>query len=100
MRLLTSDAEHHVIESPDLQLVIHAIPAPIAATIVIATPPQPREEQAIKLFFSVPSLEAAERSAAALGGSLFGPQYDGPGFAVRNGCDLEGNIFQLREWRA
>ena len=97
MRLLGADAEHHVIASADMQLVIHAIPAHIAATFEIATPPAPREEQAIKLFFTVPSLAAAAVQAASLGGALFGPEYAGPGFRVRNGYDPEGNIFQVRE---
>lgn len=97
MRLLSADREHHVIESAEIQLVIHAIPPHIAVTIAIAAPPEPREEQAIKLFFTVPSLSGAETVAASLGGRLFGDAYQGPGFKVRNGCDPEGNILQLRE---
>jgi predicted enzyme related to lactoylglutathione lyase len=99
MRVLKADAEHEVIESDDLQLVMHAIPAHIAASIVIASPPQPRAEQAIKLFFTVPSLREAAELAAALGGALFGETYAGPGFNARNGYDPEGNIFHLREDR-
>ena len=97
MQLLSADSEHHVIESADIQLVIHAIPPHIAATIAIATPPEPREEQAIKLFFTVPSLSRAETVAASLGGKLFGQEYAGPGFKVRNAYDPEGNILQVRE---
>ncbi len=97
MTLLNADAEHHVMESADFQLILHAIPPHIAATVEIATPPEPREEQAIKLFFTVPSLSAAAETAASLGGSLFGQEYEGPGFRVRNGLDPEGNIFQVRE---
>lgn len=97
MQLLVADTEHHVIESADIQLIIHAIPPHIASTFSIATPPVPREEQAIKLFFTVPSLSAAQTVAASLGGALFGHEYAGPGFKVRNGYDPEGNILQLRE---
>lgn len=97
MRVLRADDEHHVIESADMQLIIHAIPPHIAATFAIASPPQLREEQAIKLYFTVPTLVAAESTAKELGGALFGPVYPGPGFKVRNGYDPEGNIFQLRE---
>jgi predicted enzyme related to lactoylglutathione lyase len=97
MRLLHATDEIQVIESSDMQLLIHAIPAQVAATITIAKPPQPREEQAIKLFFTVPSLAEAEATARLLGGDLFGPRYAGPGFTVRNGYDPEGNIFQVRE---
>jgi predicted enzyme related to lactoylglutathione lyase len=96
MRLLHADAEHHVIESPDMQLLVHAIPPHIAATITLPAPVLPREDQSIKLFFTVPSLAAAEALVGRLGGALFGPQYPGPGITIRNGHDPEGNVFQLR----
>lgn len=97
MKLLLGDAHHHVLESPDFQIIIHAISPAVAATFTIESPPVPREETAIKLFFTVPSLAAAATTARSLGGDLFAPQWVGPGFVVRNGCDDEGNIFQLRE---
>jgi hypothetical protein len=43
------------------------------------------------------SLAGAASVAASLGSSLFGPEYTGPGFKVRNGCDPEGNVLQVRE---
>ena len=98
MRLLAADTQHHVIASDDAQLIIHAIPPHIAATVRVTEPPRVREEQAIKPFFSVRSLEASALAATALGGAVFGPMYSGPGFAVRNAHDPEGNVFQLREW--
>jgi predicted enzyme related to lactoylglutathione lyase len=97
MTLLLADSEHHVIESEDIQLVIHAIPEHLASTITISSPPVPREQQAIKLFFTVRSLEDAAQEARARGGRVFGPEYAGPGFRVRNAYDLEGNIFHVRE---
>ena len=100
MTLRHADAEHHVIDSADMQLIIHAIPPHIADTFSHSSPPKPREEQAIKLFFTVPSLSVAARVAGSLGGGVFGPEYSGPGFKVRNGYDSEGNIFQVREGAA
>jgi predicted enzyme related to lactoylglutathione lyase len=97
MSLLHANAELHVIASADFQLLIHALPAHIAASLRIAVPPEQREDQAIKLFFSVANLEAAALTARTLGGDLFGPEYAGPGFKMRNAYDLEGNVFQLRE---
>lgn len=97
MRLLVADGEHHVIESADFQLMIHAIPPHIASTFEIATPPDLREEQAIKLFFTVADLSAAEGTARLLGGGVFEKSIQGPGFVARNGHDPEGNIFQLRQ---
>jgi predicted enzyme related to lactoylglutathione lyase len=97
MTRLAADDEHHVLESPDLQLVVHAIPPHIAATFAIAVPPERREEQAIKLFFTVDSLARAAAVARSLGGELFDGGWSGPGFTARNGMDPEGNVFQLRE---
>ncbi len=48
-------------------------------------------------FFTVPSISGAQAVAASLGGALFGQEYAGPGFKVRNGCDPEGNVLQVRE---
>ncbi len=97
MRLLEAGPAHHVIAGAGMQLVIHAIPAPIAATIELASPPVPREEQAIKLLFTVQSLELAQRQAVALGGGMLGQGYTAAQLSVRDGFDSEGNIFQLRE---
>ena len=97
MTLLNATAEMHVLESPDFQLLIHAIPLHIAREIEVSTPPQPREETPIKLFFTVPSLGAAATLAQQLGGRVMEQSWSGPGFTVRNAMDPEGNIFQLRE---
>lgn len=96
-RVLHADSEHRVLQSPDVQLIIHAIPAQFAEAIAIASPPTPREAQAIKPFFTVDSLAAAERVAEACGGRVHGPVWPGPGLRVRNVCDPEGNIVHLRE---
>ena len=81
----------------DAELILHAIPPHIAAEIRIESPPQPREEQAIKPFFTVAILAEAERAAVACGGSVHGPLWPGPGMRLRNVCDPEGNILLLRE---
>lgn len=92
-----SSAELVVLHSPDIQLTVHAIPGAIAESIVISVPPVKREGSAYKFFFTVPSLQAAGVSAAALGGEVLPEEWRGPGFRVRNAVDPEGNIFQLRE---
>ena len=97
MKRLFADAGHHVIESADMQLIIHAIPEQFARDITISSPPELRENQAIKPFFTVSSLAEAERVAAELGGRVYGQNYSGPGFTVRNACDPEGNILQIRQ---
>jgi len=96
MTVLLAEADHHVLENQDIQLIIHAIPEHIARTFEISVPPEPREEQAIKLFFTLPGLGEGEKKIQELGGGLLGPAYDGPGFKARNAFDLEGNVFHLR----
>jgi predicted enzyme related to lactoylglutathione lyase len=90
-------AEIIVSESPDFQLVFHAIPPHIASTLVIESPPVRRENTALKLFFTVSSLAEARSTAVKLGGEVFTEEWLGPGFRVCNACDPEGNIFQVRE---
>jgi predicted enzyme related to lactoylglutathione lyase len=95
--VLHADAEHHVLQSLDVQLIVHAIPREFAEGIVITSPPAPRDEQAIKPFFTVPDLSAAEALVVQLGGLVVGPMWPAPGLRVRNVCDPEGNIVHLRE---
>jgi len=58
MARLHAAADLIVLQSADIQLVVHAIPAHIAADIVITSPPQKREDTALKFFFTVPSIDA------------------------------------------
>jgi predicted enzyme related to lactoylglutathione lyase len=95
--VLQSDEMHRVLQSPDAQLIIHAIPPQFADDIVITVPPVPREEQAIKPFFTVACLDEAVTQVEALGGVVVGPIWPGPGMRVRNVCDPEGNMVHLRE---
>ena len=97
MQELHRSAEIIVLESSVLQIVIHAIPAAIAAQVHISTPPQRRENVALKFFVTVPSMAQAQEAATRLGGQVFDESWQGPGFVVRNAMDCEGNVFQLRE---
>jgi len=94
---LHTGAELIVLESADMQLVVHAMPSDIAATVVIATPPKLRRQTAVKLFFTVASLNEARTVAARLGGQVFTEEWQGSGFRVCNASDPEGNVFQVRE---
>jgi hypothetical protein len=95
--LRSHDGRSHDGRSPQCELIVHRIPEHIAETIVIAAPPVLREDTAIKPFFSVASFAQAQAHATSMGGGLFGPQYQGPGFRITNAYDPEGNIIQLRE---
>ena len=97
MKELHRTAQIVVLQSAVLQLVIHAIPAPIAVQVHISTPPQRRENVALKFFVTVPSMALAQQHARHFGGQVFDESWQGPGFVVRNAMDCEGNVFQLRE---
>ncbi|MEG0938326.1 VOC family protein [Comamonas sp.] len=97
MQRLHADEHIIVLESAALQLVIHAIPAEIATQVHIGTPPQRRADVALKFFVTVPVIAEAAIAAEELGGQVFDERWQGPGFAVCNAMDCEGNVFQLRE---
>lgn len=97
MEPVHSSSEFVILNSPHLQLVVHAMPEPIARTISVSIPPRRREESAVKFFHAVPSIAAARAEAASLGGEVCAEQWSGPGFVVCNAMDPEGNIFQVRE---
>jgi len=97
MTRLHAGDELVVLESPDIQLLVHQIPAQIAQDIVITAPPQRREDSALKFFFTVADLVQTAALINRLGGMVFAPQYQGPGFVVQNTCDPEGNVFQVRQ---
>lgn len=86
-----------ILQSDLLQLSVHAIPQHIALTINISSPPQLREDAALKFFFTVPSLEECRSIASALGGGVFAEEWESTTFNMCNAFDPEGNIFQLRE---
>lgn len=99
MRVLRTAADHIVLESDWFQLVVLRIPERIAKDIAIATPPARRSGTPIKLVFFVSSLVTARRAAADFGGELFGVEREWTfdGTTVCDGCDPEGNVYQLRQ---
>lgn len=95
MRVEFANDQYRILADGDAQLILHAIPAQIAADIAIAVPPEPREEQAIKPMFAVANLADAERAAERCGGRLIGAVWETSGRRIRDVCDPEGNIVQL-----
>ena len=100
LEIMHEAADHVVLESETLELVIVAIPEPTAARIVISSPPARREYTAFKLVFAVDSLVEARVVAAAAGGGVDAPgkEWDFQGARVCDGFDPEGNVIQLREY--
>jgi predicted enzyme related to lactoylglutathione lyase len=91
--------DHVVLDEERFQVVIHNVPAAVAASIQIAKPPSVRELNPIKLCLPVDSIDAARQRALQLGGWI-GPkskEWQARGFRACDGHDPEGNVFQLRE---
>jgi catechol 2,3-dioxygenase-like lactoylglutathione lyase family enzyme len=94
-----SDEYHKVLRCGTFALDIHQIPTRYAQDIHIDTPPQRREQAALKLSFPVDSIARARQAAAEHGGLLDpGP----PVWVIEQqkicmGHDPEGNVFQLQE---
>lgn len=96
--IVQREPDHVVLESPSYQLTVVAMAAELAAQICISSPPERREDTAIKLCFAVPDLALARTVAARWGGALAGPEreWEFKGSRVCDGWDPEGNVVQLR----
>jgi len=79
-----------------VELLIHSIPPRIAKTIVIKSPPVPRDIAAMKPVFDVKSLVKAEEQVALLGGVVTKVTFTLNGMTRRDVVDPEGNVIQLR----
>jgi predicted enzyme related to lactoylglutathione lyase len=88
-----------VLESVVFQLVIHGIPAKIARSLRITSPPALRANTAVKLIFPADSIAEVRVKAAALGGGLHPAkrEFVARGFRACDGYDPEGNVVQFRE---
>src|SRR5688572_15709978 len=68
-----------VLQGSGLQLVVHAMAPEIATAVAASDPPVPRDNAALKFFFTVPSLASAREMAPALGGMVHAQEYSGRG---------------------
>jgi predicted enzyme related to lactoylglutathione lyase len=73
-------------------LALHAVPADIALKIEMGFPPQPREENPVKLTFEVEDVAAEAARLAAIGCAIRQRPW-----GVCDAVDPEGNIFQIVE---
>jgi hypothetical protein len=99
MLVVAVEHDHVILESGGFQLVVHAIPAEIAESIEIASPPARRFDAPSKLILPVASLAGARVAARLLGGELDPPEaeWELGGDRVCDGIDPEGNVVQFRE---
>ena len=73
---------------------LHVIPGEIAKSIVIETPPIPREQHAVKLSFEVKDVESERARLESLGVQVLRRPWQKPGEAC-DAVDPEGNVFQI-----
>lgn len=87
-----------VLAGPGLELVIHQIPAGIAAAMHIESPPVLRDDTPLKPVFTVTDLARVRESATAAGGGLEdeASAWTWRGHRILDGWDPEGNIIQFR----
>ena len=78
------------------EVLIHSVPAEIARTIEVRTPPERREGAAIKPVFDVESLEAAMKQVEAKGGVVTAMTFSIDGLTRHDVLDPDGNVIQLR----
>jgi predicted enzyme related to lactoylglutathione lyase len=81
-------------ETGGCNLILHAVPAEIANSIKIDSPPTPREEDPLKLIFEVTDVESERARIESLGARTIRRPWQKP----REACDAvdpEGNIFQV-----
>lgn len=93
--------DHVAINTPAFQLVLVEVPADVAESIVIESPPRIRSEVSVKLVFDVPSIKDARVVSAHYGGEVWpeAREWDFDAFRVCDGRDPEGNVIQLRQQR-
>ena len=94
-----ADSTHHLLRGGGYEIVVHAIPAEIAATIHIDRPPQPREDSALKPTYVVEDLTAVRTAAVRTGGYLKPAEqaWHIRGCTVLDGWDPEGNVIQFTQ---
>jgi len=83
-----------IFETDGARLSLHAIPAEIASSIEINSPPKPREESPVKLIFEVKDVELERSRLESLGIQILRR----PRQKAAETCDAvdpEGNVFQI-----
>lgn len=94
-----TDAAYVVLQAGEVEVVVLSIPAHIAATFTVTSPPEVREDAALKPVFFVDDLRQVRLAAERCGGWLKPPQaqWRFRGTVVLDGCDPEGNVVQFRQ---
>jgi predicted enzyme related to lactoylglutathione lyase len=94
-----ADDDFVTLETPTLSLSLVQAPPWLAAQVVIADPPERREDAALKFSFPVASLDRVRELAPQFGGTLDDPgtEWEFRGCRVCHGADPEGNVVSFRQ---
>jgi predicted enzyme related to lactoylglutathione lyase len=97
-RISHSDASHAVLDFDGFNLMIHQLPAHLAVAVAVKSPPERREQTAIRLDYPVEDLARSRSEAARLGGVI---DESPPPWAANDtkfflGHDPEGNVFGVK----
>lgn len=93
------DQSFVVLDTDAFEIVVIQAPVDIANSIEMASPPVVREDNPIKVSFSVSSIEALRSTVQQFGGALkpTPATWSWRGTLHLDGHDPEGNVFQLRQ---
>jgi len=99
LQVFEDSASAEVLRGHGLEVVVHAIPAKIAADIEITKPRSVREDTPIKPTFVVASLAVVRVAAQETGGFLKPAKgaWHFRGATVLDGHDPEGNVVQFKQ---
>jgi predicted enzyme related to lactoylglutathione lyase len=78
------------------EILIHSIPKKMAAGVSLSTPPEPRDDSALKPVFEVRSLSNALRRVQENGGVVTDHTFRFDGLTRHDILDPDGNVIQLR----
>lgn len=86
------------LEFGGFHLLIQQIPDTLAQSVEVSTPPQRREQTAIRLNFPVADIDRARACARRLGGEVdeSPPPWAGDAVRIFLGYDPEGNVIGLK----
>jgi predicted enzyme related to lactoylglutathione lyase len=88
---------HESLECQGFHLLLQQIPDALAESFEISTPPERREQSAVRLDFPVADIQTARLSARRLGGHIdeVPPPWAGDSTDFYLGYDPEGNVIGL-----
>jgi hypothetical protein len=93
--VLREDPQFALLDWGGFHLVIHQVPAHLASEVLVSTPPQRREQGALRLDYPVDDVTRARDAARRMGGAIDDapPSWAGNDASFFLGYDPEGNVF-------